>query len=118
MARDSSIPGFPEISDWPALPKPPLRIASHGVYRDGGPRGGTYYVDLQDAKGALHPFFFDRFLGRLCFGSSYETGDDAAFLKRGSKIETEAFAIIDALASKRAEFSDVLEHLNHAKNWI
>jgi hypothetical protein len=118
MNRDTSIPCYAEVFDWPTKPTHPVRIKSHGRYRDGGPRGGTFYVDLEDAKGNIAPFFFDCFLGRLCFGSGYETAPDAAFLRPGSTIEAEAFAIIDQLAISSPEYADVLECLTHARNWI
>lgn len=118
MTYDTSIPCFAELDDWPITPHQPLIINSFGRYRDGGPQGGTYYVDLKDAVGIYIPFFFDRFLGRLCYGSTYETGDDAAFLKPGSKLEREAFALIEALAAGSAEYSEVLEKLTHARTWL
>lgn len=118
MTRDTSVPCFAEMVDWPVPLARPVRIKNHGRYRDGGPRGGTYYVDLEDANETYIPFFFDRFLGRLCYGSTYETGDDAAFLKPQSKIEREAFALIEELASASPEFSEVLEHINHARTWL
>ena len=61
------------------------------------------------------PFFFDRFLGRLCYGSTYETGDDAVFLKRHSKMEIEAFALIESLAATSPEYREIMVCLSHAR---
>ena len=118
MARDESVPGFAELSDWPFTPRPPVRIADYGWYRDGGPQGGTFYVDLEDAEGRRIPFFFERFLGRLCYGSAYETGDDAAFLKKGSRVQSEAFAIIGELAASSPEYAVVAERLERSRRWL
>ena len=118
MSIDTSVPGYPELYDWPQPVTLPLRIRSHGAYRDSGPQGPTYYVDLEDAAGHALPFFFDRFLGRLCYGSSYESGSDAAFLKAGSKIEREAISAIEALAASSEEFQVLLAKVRHAKTWI
>ncbi len=60
-------------------------------------------------------FFFDRFLGRLCYGSSYETGEDATFLRRGSRIEQEADLLIEYLATKFPQYEELLENIRHAK---
>lgn len=56
-------------------------------------------------------------MGRLCYGSTYETGNDAAFIKLGSKLEREAFEYIDLLARSDSEFKDILKKLDHAKVW-
>ena len=116
-SSDESIPCFREVSEWPVQPKRPGRIVEFGRYRDGGPRGGTFYVVLAGANGVDAPLFFDRFLGRLCYGASAESGSDAAFLKRGSKIEIEAFELLE-LASRSSKFDEMLECLTHARTWI
>lgn len=117
MIRDDSLPGYSELLDWPTQPAQPFVISDFGRRRDGGPRGGTYFVDLKDSNGIVFPFFFDRFLGRLCFGSKCETGEDAAFLRKHSKIQVEAFRIIAALASGSGEHQEVSECLAHAETW-
>ena len=91
MKNELQIPCFRELSDWPTVPALPFRISHFGRYRDGGPQGGTYAIDLVDSAGAKFPFFFDRFLGRLCYGGNFECGDDAAFIKKGSKLQMELF---------------------------
>jgi len=117
MSLDTSIPCFPELDDWPFAPTHPVRIAAHGRYRDSGPQGSTYYVDLKDFDDRCIPFFFERFLGRLCYGSLYETGEDAAFLRRGSRIEQEAILLIEYLATKSPQYEELLEKIRHAKVW-
>jgi hypothetical protein len=117
MSLDNSVPCYPELYYWPFVPVQPIQISSFGWYRDAGPQGGTYYVDLKDATGKLIPFFFDRFLGRLCFGSSSESGTDAAFLRRGSVIEREAFILIEGLATQSPQFAELLSKVHHAKQW-
>lgn len=74
-------------------------------------------MDLVDAKGNRLAFFFDRFLGRLCDGSATESGHDAAFLRRGSRIEQEAIAIIEELALDAPQFLELLVKIRHAKEW-
>jgi hypothetical protein len=74
-------------------------------------------VDLKDFDDRCIPFFFERFLGRLCYGPSYETGEDAAFLRRGSRIEQEAILLIEDLATKSPQYEELLEKIRHAKVW-
>lgn len=112
MAYDRSLPGFPEIGDWPVLLSEPVRIRSHGYCRS-----GSYDVDLEDAAGVRHPFFFDRSLGRLCYGTRDDT-DDAAFLKRGSRLQREAFALLESLAGQSSEFVELRECLERARTWV
>ncbi len=75
------------------------------------------YLDLVDSNGTVFNFFFDRFLGRLCFGST-EDDEDAAFLKNGSRIQTEAFDIIETLCNGRDEYSEIQSQLKLARNYI
>ncbi|WP_367344626.1 hypothetical protein [Stenotrophomonas bentonitica] len=117
MSIDTSVPGYPELSDWPTAPAPPVHISNSGRLRDSGPQGGTYYVDLVDSRGTLYPFFFDRFLGRLCYGS-YESQSDAAFLRRGSRIEEEAVSLIEGLAANNVQDPELLKRIRHAKTWV
>ena len=90
-----SIPGYPEISDWPVKPALPAQIIEILIYRD----GGTVGVVLEGNKGKGIDLFFDRFLGRLCFGD-YHTAADAAYLKKGSKLEKEAFEYLEFARKK------------------
>jgi hypothetical protein len=115
MSFDTSIPGYAELSDWLIPPNYPVRITFFGRFRDGGPQGGTYGVELEDAEGNRIPFFFDRFLGRLCYGNTHETGEDAAFIKVGSKFEKEAFALIESLATSSEEYKEIMQKLEQAK---
>lgn len=87
------IPGFSEISDWPTPPSLPLALQSHGFYRDANPHC-THYVNIVDADGIVFPFFFERFLGRLCYGTTDAAGDDAAFVKPGSVIADVIFEVL------------------------
>src|SRR5262249_32447051 len=113
-------PGFPEMDDWPTAPELPFQLHHFGSYRDPDPRC-TVYVELMDTAGAVYRFLFDRFLGRLCYGS-YEEGDDAAFIRKGSKFESEAFLAIESAAASFAgrhdsEYSRILESLDYARRW-
>lgn len=114
FAKITHIAGTHEIDDWPEPLAPPVYIASYGRYRDRGTRGPTYGVDLGDSSRLLHPFFFDREFGRLCYGMHHDD-DNAAFLKLGSRIEVEAFALIHDLAMQSPEFAEVLAYLQCAK---
>lgn len=115
MSFDTSIAGYAELSNWLIPPSYPVRISFFGGYRDGGPQGGTFCVDLEDAEGNKFTFFFDRFLGRLCYGRSFEKGEDAAFLRVGSKIEKEAFALLESLAAASKEYEEIVKKLERAK---
>ncbi len=116
MSLDTSVPGFPEMDDWPTAPVPPVHIKGFGCYRDGGPRGGTFYVDLQDSAWNVFSFFFDRYLGRLCYGYPHDGDDDAAFIRKGSQFESGAFRVIEASALA-PEFSEIADRLTYARRW-
>ena len=92
---DNAMPGYPELSDWPIKPDLPAQIIEILIYRD----GGTVGVVLKGNKGKGVDFFFDKFLGRLCFGD-YHTATDAAYLKKGSKLEKEAFEYLEFARKK------------------
>ena len=115
MSRDESVPGRPSISDWPVPLSEPVRISNYVKWRDGGARG-TYSVELEDQAGQRHPFFFDQFLGRLCYGT-YHDADDAAFLMRGSAIERDVYEILESLTNNSEEFEALHKHLTHARTW-
>jgi hypothetical protein len=117
-SSDESMPCFREVAEWPIQPQRPGRIVEFGRYRDGGPRGGTFYVVLAGINGVHVPFFFDRFLGRLCYGANAEVGSDAAFLKGQSKIEVEAFELLESASRSSSKFKEVLECLTHARTWV
>lgn len=110
------VPGFPEISEWPLFPSMPLSIGNFGIYRDPGPHC-TMYVDLVDSDGTVFNFFFDCFLGRLCFGS-IDDDQESAFLKKGSRIQTEVFAIIKELCDGRDEYKDIQSRLELARTYV
>jgi hypothetical protein len=120
MALDTFVPGFPEMDDWRTAPEPPFRLHAFGSYRDPDP-WCTVYVELKDSAGTVYRFFFDRFLGRLCYGWSDE-GDDSAFIRKGSKFESEAFSAIESAAAGSAaandpEYSRISESLVYARRW-
>ena len=48
---------------------------------------------------------------------TYESGEDAAFLRRGSRVEQEAIALIEALALASPQFPDLISKIQHAKEW-
>ncbi|WP_157431287.1 hypothetical protein [Actinomadura hibisca] len=84
------VPGSPEVSAWHVEPQRPLRIAEVDIYRD----GGTGMMLVRDAAGSRWPFCFDKFLGRLCVGA-HTSDDDAAFVRSGSRLETELFDLME-----------------------
>lgn len=92
---DRSIPGYTELSGWPIQPSYPEKILAIIIYRD----GGTVGVTIQGKKGQDIEFFFDRFLGRLCYGEC-EKADDAAYIKKGSQFEKEVYAYLEAARKK------------------
>jgi hypothetical protein len=112
MSRDNSIPGYSEIYDWPAPLSEPLRISDHGLYRD-----GTYYVELSDVAGKSIPFFFEPFLGRLCYGEFGSDGftDNAAFLE--SEFKQRVIARLGTLAAESPDFEQLRLCLERAKTW-
>lgn len=114
---NNRIPGFPEISEWPVEPLLPFRICDFGIYRDPSPHC-TLYLDLVDSNGLVFNFFFDRFLGRLCFGKIADDDDDAAFIKKGSRIQTDVFDIIEKLCDGRDEYDEIQSRLNLARNYV
>ncbi|VEP17274.1 hypothetical protein H1P_580021 [Hyella patelloides LEGE 07179] len=99
---DYSIPGYPEISDWDILVKPPFSIGlilNFRCYSD------TVFI-IEDANKTPFTFFFDGFLGRLCFGAESYREETAAYIKANSKLEKEAFAAIEsAINDFQSEFS-------------
>lgn len=115
MTLDTSIPGFPEIDAWPTDPEPPFHLHDFGTYRDPAP-WCTAYVELKDSAGNVFRFFFDRFLGRLCYGSSDEA-EDAAFIRKGSRFESEAFSAIESAAAGSAGFPMISDSLAFARRW-
>jgi hypothetical protein len=92
---DSSVVGFTELSGWPKEPGFPEEIVSIIPYRD----GGTVGVVIKGRNGKDIDFFFDRILGRLCYGE-YETKSDAAYIKKNSPFEREVYEYFEA-AKKR-----------------
>jgi len=101
MDETPQIPGYHELDDWPAPPAAPMRIANFDVVR-----GGGYVLDIVDAKGTRFPFFFDRFLGRLCYGSGDEHSDDKAFVTSGSKLSSDVFEICRSAINEGIEDGD------------
>ena len=92
---DRSIPGYTELSEWPKKPGYPEQILGIWLYRD----GGTVGVTTKGKNGKDIEFFFDRFLGRLCYGE-YETKSDAAYIKKGSIFEKEVYSYMEEARKK------------------
>ncbi|MGB1252090.1 MAG: hypothetical protein ACPG8W_15840 [Candidatus Promineifilaceae bacterium] len=88
--HDRSIPGYPELSKWPRKPGYPAEILGIWIYRD----GGTIGITIKGAGKQDIELFFDRVLGRLCYGL-YETKNDAAFIKKHSAFEKDAYAYLE-----------------------
>ena len=118
MDDSTPIPGFSEISDWPTPPAFPLTLKSHGIYRDPNPHC-THYFKIADADGRVFPFFFDRFLGRLCYGSTNETGDDAAFVTSGSVLANDVFAVLGSAINNgtTGDADRLREAMNRGLHW-
>lgn len=93
-APEDPIPGYFELSDWPVPVKPPFRLVEIVIFRCGELRS-TVCIYLKDANHQKLPFFFDSFLGRLCFGEENHRTDSAAYITSNSKLEREAFAAIE-----------------------
>lgn len=92
---DRSITGYAELSEWPYQPGYPERITSISFYR----AGGTVGVTIQGKNGKGIEFFFERFLGRLCYGE-YETKDHAAYIKKKSSFEKEVYLYFEKARKK------------------
>ncbi len=92
---DRSVPGYTELSSWPKEPGTPEEILGIWLYRD----GGTVGVTIKGKKGKDIEFFFDRVLGRLCYGE-HHTEDDAAYIKKGSVFEKEVYEYLESARKK------------------
>ena len=93
---DYSISGYPTISKWDISPKPPFNISWLSFFRC-----GNVSVTIEDSNKNEYTFFFDDFLGRLCFGAENNESETAVFIKANSKLEREAFfAIEEAIANE------------------
>ena len=91
MTIDRSIPGYPEIGEWPDEPKLPLVVDYLEILRD----GGTIVAELRDQHRQHFFFCFDMLRRRPIWGR-HPSADDAAFVTLGSPIAT---ALFDALLS-------------------
>ena len=112
MDDSPQIPSFREIGDWPSPPNHPLRIAYFGAVHD-----REFVLKFTDADGAGFSFFFDRELGRLCFGSPDEHAADAAFVTTGSTIAADViFACDFAITSGFDDADRLLEVVNRARH--
>lgn len=109
------LPGFAEIDKWPEVPQPPLSIKDFGRYRDWGPHQ-TVYVVLADIGGHEYHFFFDRFLGRLCFGKN-DKDEDAAFVRVGSPLERDILDILDAAIATDETYAKLRKPVARARHW-
>lgn len=92
---DKSIPGYTKLSGWPKEPAFPEQIKGICLYRD----GGTVGVTIKGKNGKDIEFFFDRELGRLCYGK-HHTHSDAAFIEVGTEFEKEVFSYLEAARKK------------------
>ena len=113
MDDSSQIPGFCEMDDWPTPPVRPLSL----VFFD-AVRGGGHVLDIADASGTRFPFFFDRFLGRLCYGAKDEHSDDAAFVTSGSKLASDVFDVCESTIASGVDRADQIRAVvDQALNW-
>ncbi len=92
---DKSVPGYTEVYGWPKEPGFPEEIRGIWLYRD----GGTVGVTIKGKNGKDLEFFFDRALGRLCYGE-HHTESDAAFVKKGSEFEKEVYSYLETARKK------------------
>lgn len=92
---DRSIPCYTELSSWPKQPGTPEEIKGIWLYRD----GGTVGVTIKGKNGKDIEFFFDRMLGRLCYGE-YHLESDAAYIKKGSVFEKEVYEYLETARKK------------------
>ena len=103
---DRSVSGYTELSVWPEEAGYPEEILGIWLYRD----GGTVGITIKGKRDKCIEFFFDRYLGRLCYGE-YETKSDAAFIKKGSKLEKEVYSYLEnarkKLTSEHFRISDI-----------
>lgn len=117
MPLDTSIPGCPEIDEWPVTPAFPVSVAQFDRYRDGGPMGGTAFAILQDANQQRYAICFDRFLGRLCFGGTHTNDSDVAFVRGGSALERSILSIMKDALSSTSSPSGLREAYTRALHW-
>jgi hypothetical protein len=111
---DYSLSGYPEISDWDIPPKPPFNICWIPIFRCGG-----IAVTIEDSNKTQYTFFFDKFLGRLCFGAEGEQEETAAYIKVHSKLEKESFpAIENAIKNEIKKWSAEYHELSLLKECL
>ena len=75
---DHSIPGYTELSAWPIQPSYPAKILEILVYRN-----SSVGVTIKGKNGKPIDFFFNRFIGHLCYGED-ERENNAAYIQKGS----------------------------------
>ena len=113
MDDSSQIPGFREMDDWPTQPVFPLTVTSFDAVR-----GGGHVLDITDSLGTTFPFFFERFLGRLCYGSRDEYSDDAAFVTSSSQFAFDVFDACESAITSGVDFADRLRAvIDRAIHW-
>ena len=101
------------MDDWPTPPVHPLSVAFFDAVR-----GGGTVLDIADANGTRFPFFFDRFLGRLCYGSQDEYSDNAAFVTSGSKLASDVFGVCESAISLGVADADRIRAVvDRARHW-
>ena len=57
-------------------------------------RGAPAWVVINDATGAQFIFGFDSSLGRLFYGATHESSDDAAWVRHGSPLEADVLSFL------------------------
>ncbi|QOV87910.1 hypothetical protein [Humisphaera borealis] len=110
MADERNIPGFPEMSTWPAHAIRPFQVIDADQWRCGGS-----YVSVVDATNECFDIGFDSALGRLFFGATHEREESTAWVRIGSELEVEIFTILElALSDSRWPWlSDVVARAKH-----
>ena len=91
VMQPRNIPGFPEVVEWPTRPVRPLRVINAEQWRC---EGVPAWVVIADATGAEFVFGFDSLLGRLFYGATHESSDEAAWVRPASPLEADVLPFL------------------------
>ena len=113
MMQPRNIPGFSEVVDWPVEAVRPLRVVNAEQWRREGVPACVVVADSTDLK---FIFGFDSLLGRLFYGATLESSEDAAWVRVGSPLESEIFPILEqSVADPRWPW--LAKYVDRAKYW-
>lgn len=74
------------------------------------------WVVIVDDSGQQFLFGFDSFLGRLFYGATHESSEDAAWVRFGSTLEAEVFPILREAAAG-PEWPWLARYVERAAHW-